>query len=65
MIKIIISVLTILYYIPLNSECKVKNLNIREWDCKNCNNRNDRDINASINILMKGIEKYYKEQYVK
>ena len=43
---------------------EVKDLSIREWVCKKCKNKNDRDINASINILMKGIEKYYKEQYV-
>ena len=48
--------------VEVNKE--VKDLSIREWDCKKCKNKNDRDINASINILMKGIEKYYKEQYV-
>ena len=48
----------------LEKEKKVKDLNVREWECKKCHNKNDRDINASINILMKGIEKYYKEEYV-
>ena len=47
-----------------NKEGKVKDLNIREWECKRCKNKNDRDINASLNILMKGIKKYYKEEYV-
>ena len=43
---------------------EVKDLNVRKWECEGCHNTNDRDINASINILMKGIEKYYKNEYV-
>lgn len=45
---------------------ETKNLNIRKWKCNKCNCNNDRDINASLNILEKGIELYYnyKEQYV-
>lgn len=32
-----------------------KPLTIREWTCKQCNTLHDRDINASINILNKGL----------
>ena len=34
---------------------KVNDLSIRNYECKNCHNLNDRDINASINILDEGI----------
>ena len=42
-------------------ESKVKDLSIRFWECKRCNNKNDRDINASLNIMYKGLERYIKE----
>ncbi|WP_125763468.1 RNA-guided endonuclease TnpB family protein [Companilactobacillus hulinensis] len=31
-------------------------LDVRRWTCPECNSDNDRDINASKNILMKGLE---------
>ena len=35
---------------------QVKNSTIRYWTCPNCNTYHDRDINASINILNKGLK---------
>jgi putative transposase len=33
------------------------NLQIRFWSCENCGSKNDRDINASKNILFEGLQK--------
>ena len=35
------------------------NLNVRTWICENCGNTNDRDINASINIMFEGVKMHY------
>ena len=37
---------------------ELKDLRIREIKCDICKNEMDRDINASINILMEGLKKY-------
>lgn len=34
----------------------VKNLSIRNWECPECHAKHDRDTNASINILHKGLQ---------
>ena len=36
------------------------NLSIRSWKCTNCGNKNDRDINASINIMFEGLRIHYQ-----
>ena len=53
-------------YYPSSQTCNrcgsinkdVKDLKVRKWECPNCTNINDRDINASINIMWEGIKTY-------
>ena len=37
---------------------KTKDLGARHWTCINCGCENDRDINASINIMFEGLKIY-------
>ena len=42
-------------------EKMIKDLSIRKWECPNCTNNNERDINASINIMFEGLKIYMKK----
>ena len=42
-------------------EKKLKDLSIRKWECESCTNINERDINASINIMFEGIKIYMEK----
>lgn len=55
-------------YFPSSKKCShcenkteiTNNLNIRKWQCEKCGNINDRDINASINIMFEGLKSHYQ-----
>ncbi len=43
-----------------DSKTEITNdLKVRVWECENCGNTNDRDINASINIMFEGIKMHF------
>ena len=44
-----------------NKTDKTNSLSIRSWKCDCCGNVNDRDINASINIMFEGLKMYMNE----
>ncbi len=44
-----------------NKTKKTNNLNVRSWKCDCCGSVNDRDINASINIMFEGLKMYMNE----
>ena len=41
---------------------EIKDLSIREYDCPECGVHNDRDINASLNMLFEGLKLHYNLQ---
>ena len=43
-------------------ESKVKDLSVRVWECPNCTSRNNRDLNASINIMFEGVKMYMERE---
>ena len=45
---------------------EVKDLSIRKWEYPICHTNHDRDYNASVNIMFKGLEKYmlYLKQHI-
>ena len=55
-------------YFPSSKKCshcdnktnKTNNLNVRNWICEECGCENDRDINASINIMFEGLKMHYQ-----
>lgn len=55
-------------YFPSSKKCShcenktelTYNLSIRNWTCDVCGNENDRDINASINIMFEGLKIHYQ-----
>ena len=42
-----------------NKTSKTNNLGVREWICDKCGSLNDRDINASVNIMFEGIKECF------
>ncbi len=44
-----------------NKTKKTNSLSIRSWECECCGSINDRDVNASINIMFEGLKLYMNE----
>ena len=59
-------------YFPSSKKCshcdnitkETDNLNVRERICSKCGCENDRDINASINIMFEGLRMHYQRKLV-
>ena len=43
-----------------NIKKEMKDINKREYECENCGLMIDRDLNASINIMLEGLFKEYR-----
>ena len=43
-------------------QSKVKDLGVRVWECPKCTSRNNRDLNASINIMFEGVKMYMERE---
>ena len=43
-----------------NIDKKYKNIMMRLYNCSNCHNEIDRDLNASINIMFEGLKLHMK-----
>ena len=64
-------ILAVNTYFPSSQICnrcgqnntKLKDLSIRKWECDKCGYIHDRDINAGLNVLYKGLDMYFKERY--
>ena len=52
-----------MYKIYIYMDKKYKDLKEREYRCNVCNNKEDRDVNASINIMFEGLKLYMKEVF--
>lgn len=39
---------------------ETNNLSIRKWECLECGCENNRDLNASINIMFEGLRIHYQ-----
>ena len=54
-------------YYPSSKTCSrcgykteiINQLSIRSWECEECGNRNDKDINSSIDIMFEGLRFHY------
>lgn len=47
-----------------NQDKSYKDLTKREYKCTKCNQKLDRDLNASINIMFEGLKLYMSEKYI-
>ena len=46
-----------------NIDSSMKDLSKREYNCKKCHTKLNRDLNASINIRVEGIKRYFEESF--